>query len=342
LLKKTAIIIAVSLLLGLTLSMRSVQQKYGIRVVVTLDILQTIVSPILGDVGEVYSIISGDVEPHGFTLTPDIIREALNSDLIVITGHMNWEMELIERVSEKKGVQPSLISLNLLNLSGIRILEVEGGKNIHGFWLLPDNAITIARALRDKLSTLKPEYSEKFSENYMLFEEEVLKLKTVLARLSEKYGCLGRNVVVGFYAEQYIAEALGLKVDVALIGEEETMRPDTLKRIYSGLKSGDYACIIVSDTALLMSGVQTALREVSEETGCSIAYVFTVSSNGLNRYDNVMYYNAGQVYSALLSNRKSSSNGFNVYLLATVLALFIIAFETVLLVRGGLRIRTTQ
>jgi 8-oxo-dGTP pyrophosphatase MutT (NUDIX family) len=91
-----------------------------------------------------------------------------------------------------------------------------------------------------------------------------------------------------------------------------------------------------------MSGVQTALREVSEETGCSIAYVFTVSSNGLNRYDNVMYYNAGQVYSALLSNRKSSSNGLNVYLLAAVLALFIIAFETVLLVRGGLRIRTTR
>jgi zinc/manganese transport system substrate-binding protein len=255
---------------------------------------------------------------------------------------MDWEMELIERVSEEKGVQPSLISLNLLNLTGIKILEIEGVKNIHGFWLLPDNAIVIARALRDKLSTLKPEFSEKFSQNYLLFEREVLNLKTVLVELSEKYNCLGKMVVVGFYAEQYVAEALGLKVDVSLIGEGETIRPDSLTKIYNGLKSGDYVCIVVSDTALLMSGVQTALREVSEETGCSIAYVFTVSSNGLDRYDNLMYYNAGQVYSALLSNRKSPSNGLNVYLLTTILALLIIAFETILLIRGGLKARTTQ
>jgi ABC-type Zn uptake system ZnuABC Zn-binding protein ZnuA len=340
--KKAAIIIAVSLLLGLTLPTHSAPQKHGVKVVVTLSILQTIVSPIVGDVGEVYSIVSGDVEPHSFTLTPSTIQEALNSDLIVITGHMDWEMELIERVSEEKGVQPSLISLNLLNLTGIKILEIEGVKNIHGFWLLPDNAIVIARALRDKLSTLKPEFSEKFSQNYLLFEREVLNLKTVLVELSEKYNCLGKMVVVGFYAEQYVAEALGLKVDVSLIGEGETIRPDSLTKIYNGLKSGDYVCIVVSDTALLMSGVQTALREVSEETGCSIAYVFTVSSNGLDRYDNLMYYNAGQVYSALLSNRKSPSNGLNVYLLTTILALLIIAFETILLIRGGLKARTTQ
>jgi len=339
--KKAAIIIAVSLLLGLILPARSAPQKYGIKVVVTLSVLQTIVSPILGDAGEVYPIVSGSVEPHSFTLTPSIIREALNSDLIVITGHMDWEMELIERVSEEKGVQPSLISLNLLNLNGIKILEVEGVTNIHGFWLLPDNAMIIARALRDKLSTLKPEYSEKFSQNYLLFEKEVLKLKTVLVELSEKYSCFGKRVVVGFYAEQYVAEALGLKVDVALIGEGETIRPDSLTKIYNGLKSGDYVCIVVSDTALLMSGVQTALREISEETGCSIAYVFTVSSNGLDRYDNLMYYNAGQIYSALLSNRKPSLNGFNVYLLTTVLALLIIVFETILLVKGGLKTRTT-
>ena len=340
--KKAAIIIAVSLLLGLTLPTHSAPQKHGVKVVVTLSILQTIVSPIVGDVGEVYSIVSGDVEPHSFTLTPSTIQEALNSDLIVITGHMDWEMELIERVSEEKGVQPSLISLNLLNLTGIKILEIEGVKNIHGFWLLPDNAIVIARALRDKLSTLKPEFSEKFSQNYLLFERDVLNLKTVLVELSEKYNCLGKMVVVGFYAEQYVAEALGLKVDVSLIGEGETIRPDSLTKIYNGLKSGDYVCIVVSDTALLMSGVQTALREVSEETGCSIAYVFTVSSNGLDRYDNLMYYNAGQVYSALLSNRKSPSNGLNVYLLTTILALLIIAFETILLIRGGLKARTTQ
>lgn len=342
LLKKTSIIIVATLLLSLNFSECSIQQEGRIRIVVTLDILQTIVSPVLGDMGEVYPIVSGDAEPHSFTLTPSIIREALNSDLIVITGHMDWEKELVERVSEERGVQPGLISLNLLNLSGIRILEVEGGRNVHGFWLLPDNVVTIARALKDRLSTLKPEYAEKFSENYMLFEGEVLKLKNTLIKLSEKYGYLGKRVVVGFYAEQYIAEAMGLKVDVVLIGEEETIRPETLTRIYTGFKSGDYACIVVSDTALLMSGVKNALKEVSEEVGCTVAYVFTTSSNGLGRYEYVMCYNAGQVYNALLSNRRSISSELNIYLLTTVIALLVIVVETVLLVRGGMRIRAAQ
>ncbi|MBS7618436.1 metal ABC transporter substrate-binding protein [Candidatus Bathyarchaeota archaeon] len=342
-LKKTTTIIATSLLLSLiSFSTCSAHQKEEIRVVVTLDILQTIVSPILGDMGEVYPIISGDVEPHSFTLTPSIIQNTLNSDLIVITGHIDWEKELVEKVSEERGVRPSLISLNLLNLSGIRILEVEGERNVHGFWLLPDNVIAIAKALEDKLSTLKPEYSEKFSENYVLFEREILKLKDTLIKLSEKYGYLGRRVVVGFYAEQYIAEAMGLKVDTVLIGEEETIRPETLIRIYGGFKSGDYTCIVVSDTALLMSGVQNALKEMSEETGCSIAYVSTISSNGLDRYDYVMCYNAGQVYSALLSSRRSVSSGLNVYLLTTILALLVIVVETVILVRGWVRIRAAR
>ncbi len=342
LLKKATVIATVLLLSLISFSTCSAHQKEKIRIVVTLDILQTIVSPILGDMGEIYPIISGGVEPHSFTLTPSIIREALNSDLIVITGHMNWEKELVERVSEERGVHPSLISLNLLNLSSIRILEIEGERNVHGFWLLPDNVVAIAKALKDKLSTLKPEYSEILSENYVLFEREILKLKDTLIKLSEKYGCLGRRVVVGFYAEQYIAEAMGLKVDTVLIGEEGTIRPEILIRIYGGFKSGDYACIIVSDTALLMNNVQNTLKEMSEETGCSIAYVFTISSSGLDRYDYVMFYNAGQVYSAVLSSHRSVSSGLNVYLLTTVLLLFAVIIETVLLVKGGVRIRAAR
>lgn len=340
--KKIPVIIVVIILTGSDLSPCLAQKEGKIRVAVTLDIIKTIVSPILGDAGEVYSIVSGDIEPHSFTLTPGIIRDSLNSDLIVVTGHIGWEKELIERVSVERGVQFSLISLNLLELGGIRILEIEGERNVHGFWLLPDNAIAIAKALRDKLSTLKPEYSEKFSQNYISFEREVLKLKEALMRLSEKYGQLGKKVVVGFYAEQYIAEAMGLRVDAVLIGEEETIRPETLRGIYNGFKSGEYGCILVSDTALLMGGVQRALREMSEEAGCSIAYVFTITSNGLDQYDSVMYYNAGQVYSALLSGRKPASGGLNVYLLTAVLALLVVVVETVLLVRGGVRRRLLQ
>ena len=333
-LKKTIITMVIMTLMGLTtFTGLSVQKEEKIKVAVSIDILRPIVSEVIGDIGEVYSIVPEGAEPHSFTLTPDAVKRALDADLIVITGHMEWEEKLVRQVADERGVQPESISVNLLKLSGIKILEIEGERNIHGFWLLPDNAVTIAKALKSKMLALKPEYSGELSYNCAVFEKEVSNLKNFLSNLSEKYNLLGKRVVVGFYAEQYIAEAMGLKVDVALIGEGATIRSDSLSKIYEGFKSGKYACIIVSDTALLMGNIREALKELSEETGCSIAYVLTISTSGLERYDAIMYYNAGQVYNALLSEHKTNPGGINIYLFVSIIALLIIVLETVLLVR---------
>jgi len=317
----------------------STQQSGKIRIVVSVDVLRILVSPIVGDKSEIVSIVPEGVEPHGFVLSPDVIRIALNSDLIVITGHMEWENDLVERVAEEKDVPKSLISINLLELvrSRGRILRLEGGENIHGFWLLPDNAVLIAESLREALSRIRPEYSVELSLNYNSFVARVSSLKDFLQGLSEKYDSGGRKVVIGFYAEQYVAEALGLEVGAVLVGEEETVKPESLSRVYNGLRSGNYTCIVVSDTALLMSGVKNALQQISADTGCSIAYVSVVSTGGLKDYDSLMYYNAGQVYSALLSAKRPVSTGIDLFLLTTVVAFLIIIVETLFLIRRARR-----
>lgn len=304
-----------------------------IRITVSIDILKSIVSPIISEFGEVHSIVSGEVDPHSFTLTPEAVNIARGSDLLIITGHMEWEEDLVNQIAEEKGVGADSISINILNLNGIRILNINGDRNIHGFWLLPDNALIIAEKVKEKLSALKLELAEKLSENYERFRREVSNLKIFLRNLSDKYGSHNRSVVIGFYAEQYIAEAMGLRVDSVLIGEEGTVLPESLKNVYEGCKSGKYACLIVSDTALLMEGVRSALEKISEETGCLTAYVLVTSANGLENYDAIMYYNAGQVYSALLAKHKAISNGINIYLFLITALLLVIIFETILLVR---------
>lgn len=311
------------------------QQTGVIRILVTTDMLKLLVSPIVRGRGEVVSIVPEGVEPHSFTLDPGVIRAALNSDLIVITGHMKWEMDLVERVAREKGVSPDSISINLLELvkSNGTILKINGEDNIHGFWLLPDNAVLIVESLKNMFSKIKPEYSEEFSSNYIFFKSRVSSLKSFLKGLSEKYGSENSKVVIGFYAEQYIIEALGLRIGAVLIGEEEVVKPDSLSMIYGGLRSGEYSCIIVSDIALLMGNVKNAIQQISADTGCSIAYVSVVSTNGLENYDSMMYYNAGQVYSAILSSRKPVSTGFDIYRLTTFIALFVILIETIIIVR---------
>ncbi|MEM2342148.1 MAG: zinc ABC transporter substrate-binding protein [Candidatus Bathyarchaeia archaeon] len=309
-----------------------------VRVSVSIEILKSIISPIISGVGEIHPIISGDIEPHSFTLTPDAIDIARESDLIIITGHMKWEEDLVNQVAKERGVSADSISINILNLNGIRILNLNGERNIHGFWLLPDNALIIAKEIKERLLKLKPELSEKLSDNYEAFEKKISNLKIFLHNLLNKYDLYNRSVAIGFYAEHYIAESMGLKVAHLLIGEEESIRPESLRRIYEGFKSGEFSCIIVSDTALLMEGIQNALEKISKETGCPIAYVLTVSSNGIEDYDAIMYYNAGQVYGALLSKHEAVSSSSNIYLLVIIFLLLAIIFETALFFRGRIRL----
>lgn len=310
------------------------QDGEKVRVIVTVEILKSIISPIVNDVGEVHSIVSGEVDPHNFMLTPSIIKEAQEADLIVITGHMMWEKDLVKKIAEERELPEECFSLNLLDLKGIKILDLNGERNIHGFWLLPDNALTIAEAVKKRISEIKPEFSQKILENYLRFEKDVRALKNFLSELSEKHDLINKSVVIGFYAEHYIAEAIGLKVEATLIGEEEYVRPESIRSFYEGFRSERFSCIIVSENAMLMENVQSAIREISDETGCPIAYVIAVSSHGLEKYDAIMYYNAGQVYNALLSRKGSSADGFNIYLFAALIFLLIIVFESILLVKG--------
>lgn len=338
--KGTMIIAVIAILLPLAIKVEPcvstalpMQGDDPVRVVVSIEMLKTIVSPILRGIGETYSIVSGEAEPHSFTLTPEALRCAGEADLIVITGHMEWENRLIERIAESRGVSPDLISLNLLELDGIKIISTEEGRNLHGFWLLPDNALIIAREVKERVSKVRPDLSQKLIENYMRFEEEVLNLERFLRALSEKYNAYGRSVIIGFYEEMYIAEMLGLKVGSSLLGEEGTISPEKLRDIYDGLRSGKYECIIVSEVALFMENTKRILEELSRETGSPVAYVLTVSSNGLDDYNAVMYYNAGQVYCAISMRRPPIHSGSSIYPLATMILLAIVALETIILIK---------
>lgn len=319
---------------GLNISVSSIEQTdETIKVAISIDILRTIISPIINGVGEVYSIVSEGIEPHSFVLTPSIVSNVSKSDLIVVTGHMEWEKKLIEEIAEIKGSETNLTFINLSELNDLKILELNGEKNLHGFWLLPDNALLIAREVKEKISRIRPDISQRIEENYGEFKRRVLTLKNFLNYILDKYDIRERDAIIGFYAEQYVAEAIGLRVVSALIGEGETIRPETLRNIYEGLKSGRYACIIVSDVAVLVENTKEAIKEISRESGRPVAFVLTVSSGGLQEYDMVMYYNAGQICCALLAQPRPLPSSSDICLPIIIALLIIIALETILLAR---------
>lgn len=265
-----------------------------IMVATSLGVIKNIVKRIGGSRVEVFSIIPSNIEPHQFTLTPQIISQVLNSNLIIIDGHFEWEYKLIEQIAKDKGANLENTIINLIEYKDYMIiLDVPpemglSGKNYHGYWILPENIITIAKIVCEKLSQIDLEGKSYYYENLQNLLEDISKIKRLIEELKTKIN--GKNVVLGFLSEQYIAYLFNLKI-AAILSLEEGIppTPGNINKAYSALQNG--GLIIVSDISSKMP-VYNAIIEISKETGSPVIEVMIM---GDMDYTLMMAYNIGKI-----------------------------------------------
>ncbi len=291
-------------------------------VAVSISGILPLVRPIAGERADVVVLLPSGVEAHRYTLKPDVVEKALKADLIVHTGHIPWEVELAEIVAREKGVEVSEISLDLLHDLGLKLLRTPSVNepNVHAFWLLPENCKKIAYEVAIRLSKIDPlnrelylERAEEFMNNVDLFFEEALK------EVKEK-GLVGKRVVAGFYAEQYVAESLGLKTGLILM-REGGLSPKTLEVARSGLLNGTFIAILRSEIAESFPQLSSQIEALSYETGAPIYDVRVFSVGGVYDYISLMSYNLGSITSLRTENVNVVEEGFLFYL-AVLLAIF--------------------
>ena len=190
-----------------------------LNVAVSIDALTCIVKAIGGDKVKVYSLLPEGVEPHAFQATSDIVQKALNADLLVLTGHFPFERQILEVVAQKPHV-----SLEDYEEHGLKLLTLTWGgtnkTNLHGYWLSPENAIAIAKAVADKLSVLDPKNSQYYYDRLNLFEERVLSAFDDAKEAIASCGLKGAKVLATFPSEQYILEPLEIKVEDFIVRGE--------------------------------------------------------------------------------------------------------------------------
>ena len=271
-----------------------------IKIAVSIGVLKYIVEEIGGIRVEVFSIVPPNIEPHQFTITPQVLYQASTAKLIVIDGHMDWEIKLVEQVAKAKGVKQNDISINLMDYkNNMTILEIPSwtgvsGRNYHGYWILPENIIVIAEAIKNKLSEIDPEGREYYEENFAKLKEEINILNKEIMSLKRKIS--GVKTVLAFLAEQYIAYIFGLEVASILTIEEGTSpTPKTMEAAYNTLKEG--GIILVSDVSSKMP-VYNTIQELSKQTGAPIIEVMITMEMG---YTSIMMYNIGIINGMLLN-----------------------------------------
>lgn len=283
------------------------------------------------------------IEPHTFTLTPAVIAEANSADFLVLTGHFTWEEELANQTGKPYITLGDYEALGaeLLPLVGYSEISYElkqqhdHNENLHGYWLLPQNARAIANATRIMCSSLNATFAQYWQGRFDEFVLEVAELEAFIAEQSLLHGFSGKRVVITFPAEAYVTEALGLNV-VALLSEGENIfiSGPELFAVEQALRNGSINLILASDVARLQAAGEFA-QQLSADSGVPLVWLRIVFS-ALEDYIGIMAYNTGVVATGVAGGIPSVSDFLIISMPVIIIAAIlggIAIIELVLLIR---------
>ena len=345
--KKTMTVVVSVVLLSLSMLAAPVSSSYHtspvLKVAASIAPLAGIVQRVGGEYVDTSILLPEGIDPHESQLPLDAVNAANAADILVLTGHFPWEIDLVNQtgkpfISLEDGSAVARYEdygASLSPMPGTGESNTTGGnENPHGYWLLPRNAIAIANATRIALSTLNSTMSSVWDRNFEKFTADVLEFENLVIARDAKYHFSGMHAIVVAAEEAYVAETFGIKCDAVLQVENVFISPGELLRVQEALRNGSIQLIIGSDVSRLQTGGDFAYQLVQDYGGILI-WCNTVSFSGLSDYLAMMAYNLGILTSALEQGTGASTDlvtNLVLAMLSGVLAV-VVVIETVVLIQ---------
>nr|WP_230972413.1 zinc ABC transporter substrate-binding protein [Archaeoglobus neptunius] len=275
-------------------------------IVVTVSDFKPIVEAVAGDGFEVVSLLPPGSDPHGFSLSIEDVEMLKNADLIVLANSRFFDFEAKISKEFTNTLDFDDYNVKLYDFPGFR-------KNPHGYWMLPENAIGIARAVKKRLSELYPDKKMLFDENYRIFVSRVEEAKREARKIAESER--GKMYVAMVPGVCYIARALDINIAAVLMSEgSAAASAREITDLRAGFRSGKYAGIIVPEFMKGGKGEELA-EELVDGTNAKIVWV--KFSQGDAAYDTVLISNAARI--AYTQNcGECGENSFWIYILAVL------------------------
>lgn len=273
------------------------------KIFVSIPDLEKIAEKISGE--DVESILPSAIDPHVFSLSYQEIKKLQNADMLILANSrlIGFEAE-IKNICEGKCLDFEDYNATLFEFPGV-------GHNPHAYWLLPENALKIAFAIKNKLSELYPEKASLFNRNYEELKEDVERAQINAKKIVSKVR--DYSYVAMDPHSAYAISALGLKV--AFVFPEE-VSPSGLE--IQGLRELEKCVIVIAD---YQEGTKLGeiAEEIAKESGCGFTKVNVISDLD---FDAQLLTNA-----VLLANPtfKGSEGNEILYLLSLIVVLEAVA-----------------
>lgn len=250
-----------------------------------------LVSEIGGDMVAVKSVVPLGTDPHDYEPSMKTIADIGQADLFVYNGAglEPWAEKVSSELGDGKAIEASSY-VKLIDINESQEDEEEhhdeheddhdedhghGSKDPH-IWLSLSNMDTIANAVREKLSELDPENSEKYSENYEALSEK-------FSELDKRYrdGLESRTsntIMVSHSAFGYLARDYEIE-QISVTGVSPSAEPSprtlsrlidiskekNLKHIYFETLASPKSAEMISKEAKLEPAVLNTIEGLTEE-----------------------------------------------------------------------------
>ncbi|MFD1465457.1 metal ABC transporter solute-binding protein, Zn/Mn family [Lapidilactobacillus mulanensis] len=236
-----------------------------IKVVSSLDFYAEIAEHILGDQGQVTSIInSSGVDPHDYTPTTNDAKAVAKSDVAVMNGagYDAWLEKLVDSSDH---------STKLIDVAA-DVRHLPDGENEH-LWYDFATMIKVNRYLVKQFSELRPQERTTFQKNGEKFLAQLKQLQQQETQLKEQFA--GDKVMVTEPVFNDVLVKLDMKIvnpDFAQdIEEGADPKPADLQKMKDQLKNRQVAFLVVNKQ--VESSLITELTAAAKKSGVPIVTV---------------------------------------------------------------------
>jgi|Deesub1362A_J573_1020465.scaffolds.fasta_scaffold00104_26 ABC-type Zn uptake system ZnuABC Zn-binding protein ZnuA len=302
---------------------------HGLNVVCSIPDLVPIVKAVGGERVHVTSIMPAGSDPHSFTVSSSAMENIKNSDLIVLANSNLLHFE--EKIKEDN-------SLKYLDFEDYEkygaTLDVfpKFGENPHGYWLKLDNGIAIAKAVKERLSSISPSDKEYFERNLEVFINEVESVKRVTKEIVKMNKLENRTCVAAVPGVSYIIQNMDMNVGSVLLGEGIGFASGSeIYEIVRKLKNSEYSCIVVPKFMENAKAGEIA-RQLSQDTEKPVIYVKFTMAGKNDSYTSLHLYNLIKFSVEIEDVANTNSNTGNGYLRYTIFILIFVAIAEAILI----------
>ena len=193
-----------------------------LRVVATLSVFADLVKQIGGEDVEVSYVASPRFNPHFIECKPSDVLKVKRADLLVHGGLdlEAWRGPLLDAAGNLdlfqggKGELDLSVGIPLLEVPNRSLSRLMGDIHIYGnphYWLSPENAKIMARAIGEKLSELDPAHAAAYQRRR---DEFLKRLDERIAQWKQTAAAIQGKEVIAYHNEwPYLAEFLGIKIE---------------------------------------------------------------------------------------------------------------------------------